>query len=142
MTDDPHIIIEHPQWAHRNVTLICGPPGAGKTTLALKLHAATLDIGDLLPGSPRKRMARYARLAAHIGRTEGNNLAVVRCAAIPAERTAQQRLVHPARTIILLTDAATCHERIIARNRTSNEDGRDVPDQLEALAVWWTRWAP
>jgi thymidylate kinase len=142
VTRGSHIIIEHPEFASRNVTLICGPPGSGKTTLASTLHKRTLDIGDLPAGTPRQRMKLYGRVIYKIGRSVNPNTAVVRCAPTREERIEQQRLCRPARTIILLLDANICRQRVIERNRTSDEDGRDVADQLEAIDDWWSKWAP
>lgn len=138
---DPHLIIEHPQWAHRSCTLICGPPGSGKTTLGLQLHPRTLDIGELPPGTPRERMRTFGRLAWRAGRSPHPNLAIIRGAPTQPERDHQADLAHPARTIILLTDADTCHQRVNQRARTHSEQhGRGLADQHRAIDDWWKRW--
>jgi GTPase SAR1 family protein len=141
ITTDPHHVIEHPENQGRNVTLICGPPGAGKTTLALTLHPQTLDIGDMAPGTPRERMKAYGRAAYRIGRNTAADIAVVRCAPTETERARQQELTRPARTIILLTDADTCHQRITQRNRTEDSsEGRGLESQAGAVVDWWAKW--
>jgi len=141
MITDPHLIIEHPEWAGRNVTLICGPPGAGKTTVGLRLHPRTLDIGELPPGTPRQRTRLFGRMAWRIGRNPDANVAVIRGAPTQRERKHQQDLCHPSRTIIMLTDAATCHERVTKRNRTdAAQHGRGLQDQHGAIDEWWRRW--
>jgi len=135
----PHLVIEHDAWSSRSLTLICGPPGAGKTTYALRLHPTTLDIGDLPPGTPQGRMRRFGRLAHRAGRQPHPNLAVVRCAPLAASRSHLESLTRPSRTVILLTDPDTCHQRITARNR-SGIDGRDLDGQHAAVDTWWSAW--
>jgi|TARA_R110000744_G_scaffold95674_1_gene184807 hypothetical protein len=140
MTDDPRSTIEHAEWERRPITLICGPPGSGKTTLGIKIHGRTLDIDDMPAGTPRERMRRYGRSAYNAGRMTSPNLAVIRGAPKLSDRQHIEKLCHPATTIILLTDAATCHQRIDARNR-SGTDGRDIAGQHAAADAWWVAWA-
>ena len=139
MTNDPHIIIDHPEWAGRNCTLICGPPGAGKTTLALQLHSRTLDLADFPTGTPRERMRSFGRQAWRAGRNPNPDLAVVQGAPLLERRLHLADQCHPARTIILLTDADTCHQRVTARNR-QGADGRGVSGQHAAIDYWWRQW--
>ena len=140
MEETPRITIEHPDNAGRGVTLICGPPGAGKTTLGLQLHPATLDIGELPPGTPRERMKTYGRTAWRIGRDWTADIAVIRGAPTEYERAHQQGLCRPARTIIMLTPAEVCHLRIAERNR-AGVDGRYIADQHAAVDAWWSSWS-
>ena len=56
---DPHIIIEHPENKGRAVTLICGPPGSGKTTIALQLHPKTLDLAENVLASADRVLALH-----------------------------------------------------------------------------------
>jgi len=139
--ETPHqvITIEHPENAHRNVTLICGPPGAGKTTLALQLHPQALDIGDLPPGTARQRSKIYARKAWRIGNNPHANTAVTRGAPTEAERARQRELCKPARTVIMLTPADECHRRVTQRNRPG-DPGRELADQHDTIDTWWTAW--
>jgi broad-specificity NMP kinase len=142
MTTDPHIVIEHPQWQNRAVTLICGPPGSGKTTLGLELHPSTLDIGEMPPGTPRQRMKAYGKAAHRIGRNLSADIAVVRGAPTLEERTHQQNLCRPSKTVVLLTDAATCHDRVTKRDRSPEPgaDGRGLSEQHGAIDSWWIAW--
>jgi len=140
-TSDPHVVIPHPEWWGRSVTLICGPPGSGKTTLGLRMHPRTLDIGELPPGTPRGRMRTFGRMAWRAGRSADPNLAVIRGAPTRAEREHQQQLCRPSRTIILLTDASVCHERVSRRNRSEGDEwGRGLDGQHAAIDEWWCRW--
>ena len=137
--DDTALVTDHEQWAGRTLTLICGPPGAGKTTLALTLHPTTLDIGELPPGTPRERSRLFGRLAYRAGRNTNPNLAVTRGAARVTDREHLEGLTRPHRTIILPTPADICHERITKRNR-AGVDGRDLDGQHAAVDLWWSAW--
>ena len=139
--DEPHIVIEHPQWAHRTtITMICGAPGSGKTTLGRKLHRNILDMDDFPPGEPRERMRRYGKLAWKAGRVNAPHLAVIRCAASNDERRHLEGLCQPHRTIVLLTPPDVCRQRVIERNR-NDIDGRDVAAQCQAIDDWWATWS-
>jgi hypothetical protein len=46
VTGDLHIT-DHPQWSAHRVTLICGPPASGKSTLARTLHPNVLELEDI-----------------------------------------------------------------------------------------------
>jgi len=59
---------------------------------------------------------------------------VVRCAASIAERQHHERLCRPARTIVLLVDAAECHRRISERNRPT------AAGEHAAVDEWWRVW--
>jgi thymidylate kinase len=132
----PHIIELHDGRGHRKVTMICGPPGAGKTTLALQLHPATLDIGEMPAGSAYERMTAYNRRARRIGRSNSADIAIVRGAPTPSKRDDLAKLTRPGATIIMLTPSELCHERIDKRNR-AGVDGRDLEDQHAAVDEWW-----
>jgi len=135
----PQQVVEHPEHQGRNVTLICGPPGSGKTTLGLHLHPETLDIGEMPAGTPRERMRLFGLIAYRVGRSPHANVAVIRGAPTAAERQHQQKLCRPSRTVVMLTDADECHRRIAARNR-HGIDGRDLAGQHDAVDAWWIQW--
>lgn len=127
-------ITEHPQWAHRNVTLICGPPASGKTTLAHELHPTVIELEQFTAPTPRERLKLFGRAAYRTGRNPAANTAIIRGAPTQAERAHHEQLCKPARTIVLLTPAATCHQRIDQRARQRAQGEHQAVDQ------WWQAW--
>ena len=126
--------IDHPQWSNRNVTLICGPPGSGKSTLARSLHPEVVELEDFDDvGDYRQALKLFGRKCYRIGRKLHANIAVVRSAASVAEREHHEQLCKPSRTIVLLTPADICRQRV---------EARDVirPGSLEAIGDWWLTW--
>lgn len=136
MTDQPHIVIDHPQWRGRNVSLICGAPGSGKSTLARQLHANVLELEmfDHIDGH-REQLKMFGRQAYRIGRQASPNVAVVRGAPTLTDRAHHERLCRPSRTIVLLTDPDTSLARVSAR-------GGDQTKVLAAVRKWWAEYEP
>ena len=128
---------DHPAWSDRSLTLICGPPGSGKTTLAHTLHAHMLDVGDIIADNARDRMRKFGRTAHRAGKHPHPDLAIVRGAPDVATRLHIEQMSRPARTIILLTDASTCHERVTQRDRRTPNG---VESQHEEIDRWWQAW--
>jgi MoxR-like ATPase len=126
--------VHHPQWSSRSVTLICGPPGSGKSTLARQLHPDVVELEDFDHlGDYRQALKLFGRRCYRIGRSPSINIAVIRGAPTVAEREHHENLCRPARTIVLLTPADVCRQRI---------EARDVirPGSLEAVGEWWSAW--
>ena len=129
--------IRHPEWSSRSVTLICGPPGSGKSTLANEMHGNVLELWydpNEDKAATRQRLKLFGRKAHRIGRLPSPDWAVIRGAPSVSEREHHENLCRPSRTIVLLTPANVCHERIDAR-------GRDTAD-IEHAEVdrWWSVW--
>lgn len=129
-----HAVVDHPQWSSRSVTLICGPPGSGKSTLARQLHPNALELEQFDElGDYRRALKLFGRGCYRIGRNSLADIAVVRGAAGAAEREHHENLCRPSRTIVLLTPADVCLERINARDVIR-------PGSLEGVTEWWSTW--
>ena len=129
-------VVEHERWSRRTVTLVCGPPGAGKSTLAAQLHPSVLELESFahLSDDHRLRLRAFGRMCSRIGRAPAPDYAVVRCAATQAERQHHERLVRPSRTVVLLTPLQVCIDRITARGRPN------AAAEVEAARQWWHDW--
>lgn len=119
--------------ASRRVTLICGAPGSGKTTLAHATGLAVYDLDDpQWHGSDR--LFRDALRA--LAQDPLAQAAVIRCAATPSARAKAARMCGATDVIVLDTDLQTCIERITARCRG------DVRQQIAAAQGWWKSYEP
>ena len=127
-------ITEHPEWAGRNVTLVCGPPASGKSTLARQLHRDVVELEHMVAATHQLRLKLFGRTAYRIGRNPIANAGIVRGAPTGKERAHQANLCHPSRTIVLLTPADICHQRITERARTR------AAGEHEAVDAWWRAW--
>ena len=124
----------HPEWSHRSVTLICGPPASGKSTLAATMHTKVIELEQFDGPTHRERLKLFGRAAYRIGRSATANAAIVRGAPTIAEREHHQQLCRPSLTIVLLTPAAICHQRITDRGRAR------AAGEHEAVDEWWSKW--
>ena len=124
----------HAQWSSRSVTLICGPPGSGKSTLARQLHPDVVELEDFDDvGDYRAALKLFGRRCYRIGRNPSADIAVVRGAATAAEREHHEKVCRPSRTVVLLTPADVCRQRLEARDTIR-------PGSLEAVDEWWSTW--
>ena len=129
------LTVRHAAWESRNVTLICGPPGSGKSTLAAEMHGRVIELEDFddRAETQRGRSKLFGRAVARVGRSSDLDVGVVRCASSLDERQRYESMCRPSSTIVLLTDAETCRERINARY--------DIrPGALDAVDEWWEVW--
>ena len=133
----------------RHVTLVCGPPCAGKTTY-VRRHARPGDLvldADMIAqqlGSPRQWMHALefateaqdvmARGMAHIARMDSGTAWVIRGAPDPAERMRLARTLRADRVLVLLPDRRELHRR--AQARPHSRQTRQV------IARWLAHYRP
>jgi len=130
-----HNVTRHSQWSTRRVTLICGPPGSGKSTLAREMHGTVVELEDFdgRAESQRGRSKLFGRAVHRVGKRSDADVAVVRCAPSVDERQRFEAMCRPSMTIVLLTPAELCRERVAAR--VSVRDGA-----LAGVDEGWRVW--
>ena len=116
----------------RRVVLICGPPGAGKTTYAHTLGLDVYDVDD--PRWPGEAAFRDA--LRRLARNPRAQAAVIRSGATRAARAKAAQLCRATEIVVLATDAATCIARIVQRGRTDHQR------EIAAVTSWWERYEP
>jgi hypothetical protein len=124
-----------PSEVDRKVLLVCGPPGAGKTTYA---HTLGLDVYDL--DDPRWSFNEGLFRAALIRVREDPKAraVVIRTAATLSARQRAASMCGATDVKVIDTDLATCIDRIRARGRT------DPPlrFQINGARKWWDTYEP
>ena len=116
----------------RRVVLVCGPPGAGKTTYARSLGLQVYDRDDPQWASEKQFVAAIRRL-----RHEANAQAVViRTGATASARDRAAALIGATEIEILDVDLETCIQRIRQRGRTTPP----MSVQIVAARGWWHKY--
>lgn len=116
----------------RQVVVIFGPPGAGKTTHASTLGLPLYDQDDPHWTSPRHFTAALDAL----GADPHAQAVVIRSGATPTSRTKTLTRCRATEHLILTTDLATCTHRI--RTRGNPHPYREIA----AARDWWERYEP
>lgn len=95
----------------RNVLLIIGPPGSGKTTYAQTTGLTHLER-EHYPTDQLYRQAAQAA-AAH----DDANVAIIRCCPTHQEQHEWEQLTNPTKVIVLNLEPNECARRIHQRHR-------------------------
>jgi len=119
----------------RRVVLVCGPPGAGKTTLARSLGLKVYDIDDPQWGNDE---TRFKAALEHLSRDLTAQAVVIRSGATRTARAKAAALISATETTVVATPEAECIKRVVARNRPRPP----LKVQIAAVKSWWTKYEP
>jgi predicted kinase len=93
------------------VTLVCGPPGSGKSTFA-----RTLDL-SVYEAEAYRTDREFVAAAYTASRADDARMVVVRCCPTPQDRAAWARTLRATRVVVMDTPLEVCIERIRRRGR-------------------------
>ena len=114
--------------SERQVVLIFGPPGAGKTTLA---HTLGLEVYDRDEPRFNGREDTFRAALRGLAANPTAQAVVVRTGSTAAARAAAANLCLATDTKMLLTPREECIRRVVERGRG------DVRGQIVAIERWW-----
>ncbi len=114
----------------RLVVLLCGPPGAGKTTIARQAPGLTIyDRDDPQWDNDTDFTAALTRL----GRTPNARAVVIRTGATTTARTKTAAQIGATSTYLVTTTPDTSIQRLHSRGRT------DLTRTVAGVTTWWKR---
>lgn len=119
----------------RRVVLVCGPPGAGKTTLARSLGLDVYDIDDERWGNSERMFRQHI---ARLSRDLNAQAVVIRSGSTRTARAHNVSLIGATETTVVDTPEAECIRRVIDRNRPRPP----MRVQIAAIKTWWSKYEP
>jgi shikimate kinase len=119
----------------RRVVLVCGPPGAGKTTLTKTLGLTVYDIDDPHWGNDERRFKANLEL---INQDLTAQAVVIRSGATRTARAKASALIGATEVTVITTPEAECVKRVIERNRPRPP----LKVQIAAIKTWWAKYEP
>lgn len=119
----------------RRVVLLCGPPGAGKTTKAHELGLPVYDIDDEKWGASERVFRGALQI---LGGTPDAQAVVIRSGATRSARGKAAIMIGATELQVLDTKADVCIERVISRNRPRPP----LHVQIAAVRSWWEKYEP
>ena len=99
----------------RFVVVLFGPPGAGKTTLALASGLAVLDRDDERWRTAPDRV--FSAAVRGVGAQADARVAIIRSGATSSARARTLTMANATHGYLLLTDEEECHRRVSRRAR-------------------------
>jgi len=118
----------------REVVLVCGAPGSGKTTFARSLGLEVYDRDDA-------RWSGESEFSRTIGRLRSRvdaHAVVIRAGATCRARADAVRLVGATRVVVLRTPLDVCVARVVERGRSRPS----MRMQVAAVKGWWAVFEP
>lgn len=124
-----------PSEIDRQVVLICGPPGAGKTTHAHTLGLEVYDLDDAKWGGSD---ALFRAALIELREQPHARAAVIRTGATLSARQKSATMMGATECVVIATDLSTCVARIKERGRTSPP----ISTQIKGARDWWAKHEP
>lgn len=124
-----------PTEVDRKVVLVCGPPGAGKTTYA---HTLGLDVYDLDDDQWDGNEGLFRSALIRVREDPKARAVVIRTASTLSARQRAASMCAATDVVTLETDLATCLTRIRDRGRTIPP----IRYQINGAKQWWETYEP
>lgn len=124
-----------PSEVDRQVVLVCGPPGAGKTTYA---HTLGLDVYDLDDDRWHGSDALFRAALVQLREEPHARAVVIRTGGTVSARQKAATNCGATECLVIETALTVCIERIQTRGRTHPPVGM----QIKAARQWWANYEP
>lgn len=122
-----------PSDADRRVVLVCGPPGAGKTSYA---HTLGLEVYDLDDERWQGSDALFRAALVRVREDPKAQAVVIRTGATLSARQKAATMTGATECVVLDTPLQTCVRRIKERGRPTPP----IPVQIKAAKDWWAKY--